>query len=62
MKNCWFSHAWAPWKDIGRIHIQEADDVRAAKDLGCEAIGRTKIEQERRCARCNIVQLRTVRS
>jgi hypothetical protein len=59
MKNCWpWNHQWSKWKDIQSKEVQRKyTDAETFKESSPQIVGHF-IEQERRCERCGMVQLR----
>jgi hypothetical protein len=55
-------HKYSPWRDIKQAIFVRSDDVEGAKGTSFAPTERIKIIQERRCVRCNHVQLRTALS
>ena len=59
---CFFGHHWSLWEDVRRGRTVYPEEIETAKELKVDmtTVGRTWIAQERRCARCGMLQARKV--
>jgi hypothetical protein len=56
--SCFWRHNFTQWKDIERNRIVYPDQLLKATSVGKDVVGDLQIVQERRCTKCNAVELR----
>ena len=54
-------HSWGKWRDVGKYDIEATRIISGKGQIKKELVGIVgqAIRQERRCKRCDIIQLRT---